>query len=296
VGELAGRQHGVVSRDQLRALGVSEAAIDHAIATGRLYPIFRGAFGVGHRAVGRHGRLLAAVLACGEGSVVSHGTAAELLGLWERPPRLIDVIAPVEAGRKVPGFYRRHVPPPLPRDRWLEHEIPCTSPSRTIVDVAGIVRETALRRTIEQAAVNHMLNVPEIDAILAGPRRRGSPLLRGILEDWRRYSPTTRLRSPMEAKLLPMLARRGIPPPRCNEKLRVGTETFEIDFLWRRHRLVVEADGDKYHDNPEAQARDGRRDRILRAAGYRVWRLRWDDLEDRPESTMAALARQLTNE
>jgi very-short-patch-repair endonuclease len=293
---LAEDQHGVVSRNQLRGVGLSEARIDHAVATGRLHPVFRGAFGVGHHPIGPHGRLLAAVLACGEGTVVSHGSAAWLLGLWERRPQLIDVIAPVEAGRKLAGVRRRHPPPPSTRERWSEHGIPCTSPSRTIADIAGFVGEANLRRTIEQAAVHRMLDVAEIDMVLAGPRRRGSRRLRLVLEDWRRYSPRTRLRSPMEAKLLPLLSQRDIPAPQCNALLKVGRQSFEIDFLWRAQRLAVETDGDKYHDNPEAQARDRRRDRLLAAVGYRIWRLSWDDLERRPESTMAELARRLRKE
>jgi hypothetical protein len=294
--DLAGRQHGVISRDQLDGLGFGEAAIDRGLANGRLYPVFRGAFGLGHSGVGWRGRMLAAVLASGEGSVVSHGTAAFLLGIWEQQPRLIDVIAPVQAGRKIPGVRRRFTPAPLSRDAWSHDAVPCTSPSRTIVDVAGIVGEAPLRRTIEQAAVHRMLNVPEIDAILAGPRRRGSPRLRAILEDWRRYSPRTRVRSRMEAKLLPLLTQYGIPVPECNGELRIGGERFEIDFLWRRQRLVVETDGGAYHDNPEAEVRDRKRDTVLPAAGYRIWRLRWDDLEQKPTKTMAALTSLLLEE
>jgi very-short-patch-repair endonuclease len=293
VGRIAEGQHGVVSRAQLRALGLSDDAVDRAIAAGRLHPVFRGAFGVGHRPIGPHGRMLAAVLACGPGSVVSHGSAAWLLGLWDRRPQLIDVIAPVEAGRKLGGVRRRHTPPPLPRDRWSELAIPCTSPSRTIVDVAGIVGEASLRRTIEQAAVHRMLDAGQIDAILDGPRRRGCRRLRLVLEDWRRYSPKTRLRSIMEAKLLPLLTQHNIPAPQCNAKLAVAGESFEIDFLWRPQRLAVETDGSRFHDNPEAQKRDSRRDRLLPAAGYRIWRLAWDDLEHRPEATMAELRRRL---
>src|SRR4051794_11906645 len=99
VAALAERQHGVVSRGQLREVGMGEAAIDHAVASGRLFPIFRATFGVGHAQVGLHGRMLAAVLACGTGAVISHGSAAFLLGLWESEPRAIHVIADNEAGR-----------------------------------------------------------------------------------------------------------------------------------------------------------------------------------------------------
>ncbi|HET7177115.1 MAG TPA: DUF559 domain-containing protein [Solirubrobacterales bacterium] len=243
--------------------------------------------------MGLLGRMFAATLACGEGSVVSHGTAAVLLGLWDHPPAELDVIAPVQAGRKIPGIRRRHTPPPLPRDRWMHDGVPCTSPSRVIVDVAGIAGEKRLRRTIEQAAVHNMLNVPEIDAILDGPRRRGSRRLRLVLEDWRQHSPSMRLRSRMEAKLLPLLSRYGIPAPECNTRLTIGHEEFEVDFLWPRSRLVVETDGGKYHGNPEARRRDARRDRLLPAAGYRILRLRWDDLEQRPRATMIQLAHLL---
>jgi very-short-patch-repair endonuclease len=283
----------VVSRDELLGLGFSEAMIDHAVAVGHLHRIFRGAFALGHPGVGWRGEMLAAVLASGEGSVVSHGTAAYLLGLWERKPGLIDVIAPVEAGRKISGIRRRHTPPPLPGDWRLHEGIPCTSPSRTIVDVAGAVGEMSLRRTIEQAAVRRVLDVAEIDAILTGPRRRGSRRLRTVLQDWRRYVPGVPLRSVMEAKLLPLLSQYDLPAPESNAKLRIGREIFEIDFFWRRERLAVETDGGRFHDNPEAEKRDHHRNRRLPEAGYRIWRLTWDDLEQRPAATMRTLGRLL---
>lgn len=282
----------MVSRRQLQRLGLSESAIRHGVATGRLYPIFRAVFGVGYEQTGRLSRMRAAVLSC-EGSVVSHGTAAALLGLWKHQPRLVDVIAPGQVGRKMDGICRRHAPMPLPPESSVHDGIPCTSPSRTIVDVAGIAGEKLLAVTVEQAAVLGLLDVPEIDAILTRGRRRGSPQLRGILAHWRRYSPETRLCSRLEARLLPLLSRQGIPTPECNQMLAIDGERFEIDFLWRCQRLVVETDGAQFHDNPLARARDRRRDRVLAAAGYLVLRLDWADLRDRPEGTAAEIARLL---
>jgi very-short-patch-repair endonuclease len=273
---------------------MGEAAIDHAIASGRLFPLFRATFGVGHAQVGSRGRMLAAVLACGTGTVLSHGSAALLLGLWESEPCAIHVIAANELGRKVPGIHRHYVPSPLGKEVVVHEAIPCASPSRIIVDLAGTVGDASLRRTIEQAAVLQMLDVAEIDAILSGPRRRGSRRLRGILEDWRRYS-HVRLRSRMEAKLLPLLSQRDLPIPSCNELLRIDGRSFEIDFLWRRHRLVVETDGGRFHDHPVAQVRDLDRNRILIAGGFRVVRLRWEDLRDRSEATITRIERLLNS-
>lgn len=295
---LAEDQRGVVTRHQLFDLGVTPAAVDHALATGRLHQVFRGAAAVGYAPLDRIAELRAAALVCGPDAVVSHGTAAHLLGLWEHPPADIDVIAPVEAGRKHSGIRRRHAPLPGPRDRWIFDGVPTTSPARTVIDCAGRCRgasgERRLRRLIERAALNQMLNVPEIHAILAkGPRRLGSPLLRHILEDWRDHEPSTRLRSLLEARMLPLVCRHGLPTPECNVWVRAGARSYEVDFLWRKWGLVVETDSARFHDNPEAQRRDDDRNRALPAAGYRMWRVRWNDLEHRPARTMAELAQRL---
>jgi very-short-patch-repair endonuclease len=289
VSRIAERQHGVVSRNQLRGVGLTEAAIKQGVAAGRLYPLFRSTFAVGHPCRGHHCHLLAAVLACGEGTVVSHGTAAALLGLWEFWPADIEVIAPVEAGRKLPGIRRRFVSVPLPEQITTMAGIPCTTASRTIVDVAGLAGKKLLADTVEQAAVLELLNVPEIDGILLEGRRRGEKKLNRILESWRRYSPRVRVRSRMEAKMLPLLTHHSLPIPECNQKLRIGNQTFEVDFLWRKQKVVVETDGGRFHSNPEAQARDSHRNRALARAGYRVPRIGWDELRDDPERVMAEI-------
>jgi hypothetical protein len=139
VSALAARQHGVVARRQLRELGLSEGAITAQAAAGRLHPVFHGTYAVGHGAISRRGEMLAAVMSCGEGAVVSHGSAAELLGLWERRGALIDVIAPNRLGRRIDGVRRRFVRPPGPRETGIHDGVPCTAPSRTIVDLAGIL-------------------------------------------------------------------------------------------------------------------------------------------------------------
>ena len=255
---LAARQRWVVAGWQLREMGVTGAAIEHGVATSRLHPVFRGVFAVGHPQVGDRGRMLAAVLACGEGAVVSHGTAAALLGLWDRPPTLVDVIAPGQSGRKIEGIRRRHVLLPGPEEAEVRESVPCTRPARTLVDLAGAVGESRLRSTVERTAVLGLLEVPAVDAALSRRRRRGSRLLRMVLEDWRPVG-AARLRSDLEARLLARIAAAGLPIPLCNQVVEVAGRHMEVDFLWPDRLLVVEADGRAFHDNPIAFDRDRRR-------------------------------------
>lgn len=291
-GALASRQQGLVSRGQLRGLGFSDNAISKALERGWLRPVFHGVFTVGHGHLTVYARMLAATMACGPGSVVSHGTAAWLLGLRDRRPEVIDVIAPVEAGRKIAGVRRRFVPPPVGREVWHRHGIPVTSPARTIVDCAGS-DPAGVGALIEQAAVEGLLDVPAIDRVLDGPRRRGSKQLLRTVAPWRRYKRGIKLRSRMEAKLLPLLTEAGLPIPETNVRLRIAGKAYEVDFLWRRQKLIVETDGGRFHDNPAAGARDSRRNHALVGAGYRVPRLGWEDLRDRPQATMDEIARLL---
>lgn len=291
--EIAAGQQGVISRDELRMTGLSEEAIEQAVASARLHPLFRSTFSVGRRSVDLHGRLMAATLACGEGTVISHASAAWLLGLWQAKPGEMEVIAPVEAGRKIPGIRRRFPPPPMPEQVGLAAGIPCTGPARTLVDLAGIAGIKALTDAVEEAAVLGVLDVSAVDEILAEHRRRGSRKLNQILEEWRRYTPKMQLRSRMEARMLPLLTHHALPIPETNEKLRIGGRTLEVDFLWREQRVILETDGGRFHDHPRAQKRDSERNRLLARAGYRVPRIGWEQLREEPDRTIAEIARFL---
>jgi very-short-patch-repair endonuclease len=290
---LASKQQGLVSREQLRRLGLSDNAISKALDRGWLRPVFHGVYCIGHEHLTVHARMLAATLACGEGSVVSHGTAAWLLGLRRWRPNEVDVIAPIEAGRKIPGIKRRFVPPPTGDEVWWRNGVPLTSAARTIVDCAGTFDAGEVGGMIEQAAVEGLLDIVAIDRVLDGPRRRGTKQLLRALAPWRRYRRGIKLRSRMEAKLLPLLTEAALPIPQTNAKLRLAGKVYEVDFLWREQKLVVETDGGRFHDNPAAGARDSARNHALADAGYRLPRLGWEDLRDRPEQTLREIARLL---
>lgn len=294
IAELAEQQHGVVSRRQLRALGLSDREISARADSGALQPLFHGTFAVGHRCIGRLGRMHAAVLACGEGTVLSHGSAAELLELWDKQPIPIDVIAPRRGGRKIQDVRWHNVLRPILSEIEFREGIPCTTVSRTLVDMAGRTGHAGMRRLVEQAAVLRQLDVTEIDRVLARGRRRGAPRLRTILDSWRTDDERKpRLRSLLEARLLPALLTAGVPRPECNVKLRIDGEQIELDLLWPAQRLAIETDGEETHGTRGAFQRDRRRDQLLLANGYRVGRVTWRQVEDEPAAVATRIKRML---
>jgi hypothetical protein len=104
IAEKAGRQHGPIAHEQLRALGLSPDAIQRRVTAGSLHSIYRGVYAVGHELLADKGRWMAAVLACGRGAVLSHREGA---ALWElrRSARLtIDVSSPGRRGRTINGI------------------------------------------------------------------------------------------------------------------------------------------------------------------------------------------------
>ena len=291
---LAERQHGVVSRGQLRALGLSDREISLRAERGNLHPLFRGTFAVGYRIVGQSGRMLAACLACGENTVISHGSAAELIGLWGKRLPVIDVIPPTWSGRKIPDIRWHRVRLPLADEIEVRDRIPCTTASRTLVDMAGRTGWSSMRRLVEQAAILRVLDIDTIDRILARGRRRGAPRLRTILAPWRNsLERHPVLRSRLEARLFPRLIEEGLPVPRSNVKLHIEGQCIEADLLWNEQRLIIETDGEETHGTPMAFQRDRKRDQILVAAGYRAARVTWDQVRDEPTAVVNRIARML---
>jgi hypothetical protein len=273
---LAARQHGVVSREQLRRAGLTEYAIGAAVERGRLHRVFRGVYAYGRPDIGEPGRLMAAVLACGPGTVVSHRSAAALMGLIDRGPAVIDVIAPGSGGRGIDGIRAHRAPPPGRSEVGTFAGIPCTSPARTLVDLAGVAGERTLRGAFERAAAKKLLDVAAVEAATA-PGRRGIGTLRKLVGEWRRAAPVAKkgkLKSPLEAMVLPLLASRGIEMPRPNSPVTLADGSrIEVDFLWDERRLALEADSRDFHGTEVAFERDRWRDRELLRVGYSTLRV-----------------------
>lgn len=285
----AARQHGVVSVAQLREVGLDKHRVAHRVRTGRLHRVHRGVYAVGHPIVSLRGRWMAAVLACGDGAVLSHRSAAALWELLRPMEGPIHVSVPSHNGRKAPAGIRLHrcsslatkpiqsthqpnegaldglvpdslAPNPL---TTLRHNIPVTTPARTIDDLHGTVAPRLLRRAIRQA---------ELAGYALGAKVK-----------------TDGTRSDLESDFLHLCRRAGLPAPEVN----VPIGRWTVDFLWPDHRLAVETDSYRYHRGHIAFEDDRARDLHLRSHGYQVLRFTERQLEREPSAVIADLQNAL---
>lgn len=278
--DLATRQHGVVSRRQLFELGLGRGAIAHRVRQGRLHRLHAGVYLVGHRRLNQRGRWLAAVLAYGEGAVLSHASAAALWGL-QRPRSVVHVTSPRgRRGRQGIVFHEGKLDP---EDRDDRDGIARTSVARTLLDLAEEVDEDRLRSVWEEADRLKLLRIRAVERVCErGRGRRGLQPIRRLLTEARA---PTKTRSPLEDRFADFRHQHRLPPALTNVLL-LG---HEVDCLWPGARLVVELDSWEFHGHRAAFRRDRARDSERLAAGYRTVRVTHDRLDDEEGTLLAEL-------
>jgi len=285
VAQIAFRQHGVVTLAQLRDAGLGAGAIELRVRNGRLHRLHRGVYALGHRRISREGRWLAAVLALGEGAVLSHVSAGALWGIRHSSSAFVHVTVPTSAGRRRRQGIVVHRSNTLgPADVDEHNAIPITSVSRTLLDLAGVLTPTRLERAVEQSLAHRLFDLRAIEAVLAAnPRRPGAAALAEIVA--RIHDEPSLTRRELEALMLDLCDAHGIERPEVN----VVVDDYEVDFLWRTRRLIVETDGLQWHGTPPALERDRRRDERLTVLGYRVVRFTYRRVVDEPAAVAATL-------
>ena len=229
---------------------------------------------------------MAAHLACGAGSVVSHRSAAVLWQLLPRleSPQAMEILVRARERRRAGIVVRRTVG--LRNDEVTKLDgIPITTAARTIVDLAASVSARDLEQAIAQIFVRRLTTRAQLDRMLTrAPGRRGSARLRALL-----HGAAALTRSEAEERLLGLIRKAQLPKPETNARVA----GYEVDFLWRDARLVVEVDGFAFHADPNAFEKDRRRDFALTSTGLRVVRVTWKQLDQEPEAIVARLAQSL---
>ena len=282
VAQVAARQWGVVHADELRKCGLTKDAIARRVAGGRLHPLYRGVYAVGHANIAREGWWLAAVKACGQHAALARHAMAMHLGIIDWLEQWPDVIVLGDSAPRHPRL-NAHRTGYLPREHVTVHRgIPGTTAERTLLDLAGVLPEHRLRRAVRQAQFLKLTTVGSLAAALNGPGpRRGRAKLAKIIATG--AAPT---QSELEDAVLDLLLRDGFVHPLVNAPLYLAGRRIVPDFRWPEQRLVIEADG-PHHDDPLARADDLERQRLLEASGDRVLRVTWEQAIARQRETLA---------
>jgi hypothetical protein len=216
---VAGTQHGLVTRVQLLSAGISDDEINGRLRKGALIREYRGVYRVGHRAPSLEARYLAAVLACGEGALLSGRAAAYLLGLLKGSAPPPEVTTPTE--RRIEGIRTRRARRGEATDATTWRGIPVTTVPRTLIDLASLLPLADLARACHEAGVRHGTTPRDVEAVLARrPTSPGARKLRAVLHGDVHVTLST-----LERRFLRRLQEADLPLPQTTAPPAAGAST-----------------------------------------------------------------------
>ena len=267
IARIAGAQHGIITWAEMIAAGLSAEQIRHRVKIGLLIRVYRGVYGVGHRALTTEAQYLAAVKVCGEGAVLRGLAAAYLLAIFKASPPPPEVATRNQ--RRIPGLKTRRMKLDW-RDVSEFKGIPCTTVPRTIVDLAARLDHDALAKLFHEANVRYGTTQEQIEAVLKRlGNAKGARTLRAVIHGEIKVA-----LSILEREFLNALKRHGLPLPDSN--VRVGN--YRVDFRWGDLKLTVELDSYRYHRSRYAWEQSHAREREARRRGDEWRRFTYDDV------------------
>jgi len=293
----ASKQDGLITAEQCASVGISADQVKYFCRTSEWHRMLRGVYRVWITETTRTDDLRvmirAATLSCGSRAAAVGPSAAHLFGLP------MDDREPVQVA--LPGTFAR--PRRIQDSQVVVHQrilrpgeltsvdgIPCTTPSRTVADL--LLTTDRFNAIAAADAALHVGLLTDVDLGIVEQmlfRRRGAITARERLDEV-----DGRAESPLETRGRPRCADAGLKPDDLQVAIsdQTGVVLARADMLWRRHRLIAEADGAEFHDRPDALYRDRTRQNDLIAAGFAVVRFTWQDTLSRtrlPHMVLAAM-------
>jgi very-short-patch-repair endonuclease len=261
--------------------------VTRLIRAGLLHPLHRGVYAVGHTALAPFAREQAALLACGEGSVISGRSALYVWGIVPTAPAEVDVTVAGRHCRKQQGIRLHLVRSVTKRDIRIRQGLPVVFPARALIEFAVAADRDELGDAVAEARNFRLVRDGELEAATrAGKRRRGTPRMRAFLREEGEPAIT---RSRAERQFRGLLREAQLPQPRANAPVAGLT----VDFVWEAEKVVLEVDGWTFHRDRRSFENDRKRDRILSDAGYHVIRVTVRHFTDEALALIAHIARML---
>jgi hypothetical protein len=275
ISALARRQHGVVTRAQLIDAGCTPDGVKHRVSNGRLHPLYRGVYAVGHTKLTEDASFIAAVLACGEGAVLSHRSAIEHWKMRGKNGGPVHVTVP-GGGKPRHGIEIHRGTPEATSLRG----IPVSTVPRTILDFARVAKPEEVALAINEAKLRNLAKHGQIARLpQTHAHYPGIAAVKAALGD----SPTRFTRSGLERRFLRFCSSHGIPLPDCNVPLMFDGRPIEADCVWPQHKLIVELDDRATHSSPASFDNDRARDRALAVEEWRPLRVTPAHLDERTQ-------------
>lgn len=290
---LAGRQHGLVTARQLTSLGFSKDGILRRLKSGALFRVHRGVYALAGTRDTFEFRVMAAVLAAGDGAVASGRCAAALYGLRRIPCDIVEVAVSGRPSPRMAGlaFHRRNLL--TTADRTRIGVIPLTSPAWTLLELAGAIDRPRLGGAIDDVIVRRLASLAAVERLIdrvADQRVPGAAVLRELVVERRagkRPSETG-----LEDELLEVFRVYGLPEPVRQFVLPFpGGGSARFDAAYPDLKLGFEADGDAFHKGLLDRMRDEARDEKCGQAGWTVRRYSTEDIRERPAGIADEVAR-----
>lgn len=284
-------QHGMISRAQAIACGLSTRRIEWLVTSGRWRRVHTGVFATFTGPLPFEARVWAAVLRAGRGAVASHRTAAFLDGLCDEPGPVVHVTVPADryVQCKIEGV-RVHYAHRLPRTRHPSKSPPRTRLDETVLDLVDIAPHPRDAEGWVTAACQRRLSTPErlADALRRRKKIRWRPMVEAMLGEV-----VEGAESPLELRHLRRVERAHGLPAGCRQRRVAGRRVIWVDVDYERYRLRVELDGRVGHVG-EGRFRDRRRDNRATVDGHATLRYGHADVFGDPCAVAAEQARVLT--
>jgi hypothetical protein len=279
IATIARRQGGFITRAQLLRLGLTAEQIKYRIRIGRLIPVHRGVYAVGHLPLLPVDRAHGALLACGPAAVLSHRSAASLWAFYS------DWKFPFEVTTREdrrPSGVRVHLSRTLVRhDVRRQLGVRTTSPARTVFDMAPRLSDRQLRRQVDDGRNRRYVRIGELlDLATRLPHAPGADRITELLTGG--HNPT---RSELEARFVEVCVLADMPIPLLN----VIVGGVEVDAYFPEQRLIVELDSYAWHSGRRVFESDRKRDREHLRAGMPTIRFTWESMTFDPHGEAALL-------
>lgn len=232
------------------------------------------------------------------GAIVSHQSAAYVHRL-DRPRHLKPSVTVARNNTKDMAGVIVHQLHDLDHTHIMVIDgLTVTIPERTIIDLAAVIGEDHLLRIVDNGLAGSRIDLTKLDDLFAEVGRRGKPgtaVLRRTLEA--RSGSYTPPDSELERRLLLLIERASLSAPDRQFKASWLTPVNgRIDLAYPGHRLVIEADGRRWHLLAEAFENDRLRDNAAQLTGWRILRFTWKEITEHPDRVTLTIKRALEDE